>query len=242
MSEQGERLQKVMAHAGVGSRRSCEDLIEQGRVSIDGKTVTRLGTRVTPDQIIRVDGERITFDESKVTIALHKPAGVVSTMDDDMGRESLAQFVEMREERLYHVGRLDTDTEGLILLSNDGDLTHRLTHPSYEVPKTYVATVEGQVNRSIIRRLEEGVTLEDGFVKADKVKIIEMGLPNSIVEITLHSGANRVVRRMFEAVRHPVVRLVRTEFGTIGLGRLKPGRSRVIGGSELAALMKSVDL
>lgn len=242
MSEQGERLQKVMAHAGVGSRRACEDLIDQGRVSVDGKTVTRLGTRVTPDQIIRVDGERITFDESKVTIALHKPAGVVSTMDDDLGRNSLAEFVELREERLYHVGRLDTDTEGLILLSNDGELTHRLTHPSYEVPKTYVATVEGQVNRSIIRRLEEGVQLEDGFVKADKVKIIEMGLPNSIIEITLHSGANRVVRRMLDAIHHPVVRLVRTQFGTITLGRLKVGRSRVIGGSELAALMKSVDL
>lgn len=242
MSEQGERLQKVMAHAGVGSRRACEDLIDQGRVSVDGQTVTRLGTRVTPDQIIRVDGERITFDESKVTIALHKPAGVVSTMDDDLGRNSLAEFVELREERLYHVGRLDTDTEGLILLSNDGELTHRLTHPSYEVPKTYVATVEGQVNRSIIRRLEEGVQLEDGFVKADKVKIIEMGLPNSIIEITLHSGANRVVRRMLDAIHHPVVRLVRTQFGTITLGRLKVGRSRVIGGSELAALMKSVDL
>lgn len=242
MSEQGERLQKVMAHAGVGSRRACEDLIDQGRVSVDGKNVTRLGTRVTPDQIIRVDGERITFDESKVTIALHKPAGVVSTMDDDLGRNSLAEFVELREERLYHVGRLDTDTEGLILLSNDGELTHRLTHPSYEVPKTYVATVEGQVNRSIIRRLEEGVQLEDGFVKADKVKIIEMGLPNSIIEITLHSGANRVVRRMLDAIHHPVVRLVRTQFGTITLGRLKVGRSRVIGGSELAALMKSVDL
>lgn len=242
MSEQGERLQKVMAHAGVGSRRACEDLIDQGRVSVDGQTVTRLGTRVTPDQIIRVDGERITFDESKVTIALHKPAGVVSTMDDDLGRNSLAEFVELREERLYHVGRLDTDTEGLILLSNDGELTHRLTHPSYEVPKTYVATVEGQVNRSIIRHLEEGVQLEDGFVKADKVKIIEMGLPNSIIEITLHSGANRVVRRMLDAIHHPVVRLVRTQFGTITLGRLKVGRSRVIGGSELAALMKSVDL
>lgn len=242
MSEQGERLQKVMAHAGVGSRRACEEIIEQGRVSVDGATVTRLGTRVRPDQVIRVDGERITFDESKVTLALHKPAGVVSTMEDEMGRPSLAQFVEDRSERLYHVGRLDQETEGLILLSNDGELTHRLTHPSYEVPKTYVATVEGQANRSLQRLLEEGVTLEEGVVKADIVKIVQMGLPNSIVEITLHSGANRVVRRMFDAAGFPVVRLVRTAFGTITLGRLKPGRSRVVGGSELGALMKSVDL
>ncbi|MGO1459848.1 MAG: pseudouridine synthase [Flaviflexus sp.] len=242
MSEQGERLQKVMAHAGVGSRRACEDIIEQGRVSVDGKTVTRLGTRVQPGQIIRVDGERVTFDESKVTIALHKPAGIVSTMEDEMGRPSLDQFVGDRDERLYHVGRLDQETEGLILLSNDGDLTHRLTHPSYEVPKTYVATVEGQINKGATNRLEKGVTLEDGVVKADKVKIIEMGLPNSIIEITLHSGANHVVRRMLDAVGFPVVRLVRTQFGTIGLGRLKPGKSRIVGGSELAVLMKSVDL
>lgn len=242
MSEQGERLQKVMAHAGVGSRRTCEEIIESGRVSIDGRTVTRLGTRVTPEQIIRVDGERIIFDESKVTMALHKPAGVVSTMEDEMGRPSLAQFIEDRTERLYHVGRLDQETEGLILLSNDGELTHRLTHPSYEIPKTYVATVEGQVNRTLQRTLENGVNLDEGLVKADRVKIIEMGLPNSIVEITLHSGANRVVRRMFEAAGFPVVRLVRTQFGTISIGRIKPGRSRLIRGSELGALMKSVDL
>ena len=242
MSEQGERLQKAMAHAGVGSRRACEEIIEQGRVSVDGKTVTRLGSRVRPGQLIRVDGERITFDESKITMALHKPAGVVSTMEDERGRPSLAQFVEDRTERLYHVGRLDQETEGLILLSNDGDLTHRLTHPSFEVPKTYVATVEGQINRTLQRRLENGITLEEGLVKADAVKIIEMGLPNSIVEITLHSGANHVVRRLFEAAGFPVVRLVRTQFGTISLGRLKPGRSRLVGGSELGALMKSVDL
>ena len=242
MSEQGERLQKVMAHAGVGSRRACEEIIEQGRVTIDGKLVTRLGTRVRADQLIRVDGERVTFDESKVTMALHKPAGIVSTMEDEMGRPSLAQFIEDRTERLYHVGRLDQETEGLILLSNDGDLTHRLTHPSYEIPKTYVATVEGQVNRTLQRRLENGINLEEGLVKADSVKIIEMGLPNSIVEITLHSGANHVVRRLFETAGFPVVRLVRTQFGSISLGRLKPGRSRIIGGSELGALMKSVDL
>lgn len=242
MSDQGERLQKVMAHAGVGSRRACEEIIEAGRVSVDGRTVTRLGSRVRPSQIIRVDGERITFDESTVTMALHKPAGIVSTMEDEMGRPSIAEFVEERSERLYHVGRLDQETEGLILLSNDGDLTHRLTHPSFEVPKTYVATVEGQVNRTLQRRLEGGVHLDEGLVKADRVKIIEMGLPNSIVEVTLHSGANRVVRRMFDAAGFPVVRLVRTQFGTIGLGRLKPGQSRIVGGSELGALMKSVDL
>lgn len=241
MSE-GERLQKAMARAGVGSRRSNEILIDQGRVSVDGVQVTEQGTRVRPGQVIRVDGERITFDESKVTMALHKPAGVVSTMDDDQGRDSLAQFVADRPERLFHVGRLDLETEGLILLSNDGELTHRLTHPSYEVSKKYVATVDGQVGRGIVKALLAGVRLEEETVAADDAKIVEFGKFASILEITLHSGQNRVVRRMFDALGHPVTRLVRTQFATISLGRLKPGKSRIIRGSELGALMKSVDL
>lgn len=240
---QGERLQKVMAHAGVGSRRLCEHLIEQGRVTIDGQIITRLGVRVDPTRVvIHVDGMPIQIDESKLTVALYKPPGVVSTMEDDMGRPTLSQYVKDISTRLYHVGRLDQETEGLILLSNDGELTHRLTHPSYEVPKTYIARVEGQVTRGLGRVLLKGITLEDGPIRVDKFVLREAALRNSIVEVTLHSGRNRIVRRMMEEVGHPVMELVRTKFGTIEVGHLKPGRTRVIAGSELSALMHSVGM
>ena len=240
---QAERLQKVMAHAGVGSRRLCENLIEQGRVSVDGQVITRLGVRVDPAKVaIHVDGMPIQIDESKLTVALYKPPGVVSTMEDDMGRPGLAQYVADVPSRLYHVGRLDQDTEGLILLSNDGELTHRLTHPSYEVPKTYIARVEGSVTRGLGRALTKGITLEDGPIKVDKFVLREAALRNSIVEITLHSGRNRIVRRIMEEVGHPVMELVRTKFATIEVGHLKPGRTRAIAGSELSALMHSVGM
>ncbi|MGO1591097.1 MAG: pseudouridine synthase [Ancrocorticia sp.] len=239
----GDRLQKVLAHAGVGSRRYCEVLMEQGRVEVDGKIVTELGTRIDPEKVsIHVDGMPIQGHEEKVTIALYKPPGVVSTMDDDMGRPSLSQYVEDRTERLFHVGRLDQDTEGLILLSNDGELTHRLTHPSYEVPKTYIARVEGTVTRGLGKVLTKGVNLEDGFVKVDDFVLRESAARNSIVEITLHSGRNRVVRRIMEEVGHPVMELVRTRFGTVEVGHLKPGRTRQVAGSELSALMHLVDM
>ena len=240
---QGERLQKVMAHAGVGSRRLCENLIEQGRVSVDGQVITRLGVRVDPAKVaIHVDGMPIQIDESNLTVALYKPPGVVSTLEDDMGRPGLAQYVADVPSRLYHVGRLDQDTEGLILLSNDGELTHRLTHPSYEVPKTYIARVEGSVTRGLGRALTKGITLEDGPIKVDKFVLREAALRNSIVEITLHSGRNRIVRRIMEEVGHPVMELVRTKFATIEVGHLKPGRTRAIAGSELSALMHSVGM
>ncbi|MFC5370122.1 pseudouridine synthase [Arcanobacterium bovis] len=240
---EGERLQKVLAHAGVGSRRACEELIEEGRVSVDGHIVTQLGIRVDPSRVaIHVDGNRIQVDESKLTVALYKPPGVVSTMQDDQGRKTLQDFVQDRAERLFHVGRLDVDTEGLILLSNDGELTHRLTHPSFEVPKTYIARVEGTVTRGLGKVLEKGITLEDGPVKVDEFVLRESARKNSIIEVTLHSGRNRIVRRIMDEVGHPVMELVRTCFGNITIGRLKPGQTRVIGGSELSALMNLVDL
>lgn len=239
----GERLQKVLAHAGVGSRRYCEVLMEQGRIEVDGQIVTELGTRVDPAKVsIHVDGMPVQIHEDKLTLALYKPPGVVSTMEDEMGRPSLAQYVEDRPERLFHVGRLDQDTEGLILLSNDGELTHRLTHPSYEVPKTYIARVEGSVTRGLGKVLTRGVTLEDGFVQVDDFVLRESADRNSIVEITLHSGRNRIVRRIMEEVGHPVMELVRTRFGTIEVGHLKPGRTRQIAGTELSALMHSVGM
>ncbi len=240
---QGERLQKVLARAGVGSRRACEDLIVQGRVTVNGVPVKQLGIRVDPlTAAIHVDGNRIQIDDSKLTIALYKPPGVVSTMSDDQGRKTLQDYVLERPERLFHVGRLDIDTEGIILLSNDGELTHRLSHPSYEVPKTYIARVEGMVNRGLGKVLETGIMLEDGPIKVDSFVLRESQPKNSIVEITLHSGKNRIVRRMMEEVGHPVMELVRTRFGNITVGRLKPGKTRVIAGSELSALMNSVGL
>ncbi|MGJ9448990.1 pseudouridine synthase [Actinotignum sp. GS-2025b] len=238
-----ERLQKILAHAGVGSRRACEALIAEGRVAVNGAVVTEMGTRADAERdTIHVDGMLIAVKPDLLTVALYKPPGVVSTMDDDMGRPSLAQYVEKYEQRLYHVGRLDEDTEGLILLSNDGELTHRLTHPSYEVPKTYVARVEGQVTRGLARVLEKGITLEDGPIRVDKFVLRESQPRNSIVELTLHSGRNRIVRRIMEEVGHPVMELVRTRFATIDAGRLRPGKSRVIAGSELSALMHSVGM
>lgn len=239
----GERLQKVLAHAGVGSRRACENLIETGRVSVNGVIVTQLGIRIDPaTAVIHVDGQRIQQDSSKVTIALYKPPGVVSTMQDDQGRKTLQDFVNERPERLFHVGRLDVQTEGLILLSNDGELTHRLTHPSYEVPKTYIARVEGTVTRGLGKVLENGITLEDGPIKVDKFVLREAARKNSIIEVTLHSGRNRIVRRMMEEVGHPVMELVRTRFANITVGHLKPGQTRIIAGSELSALMHLVDM
>ncbi|MDY5152136.1 pseudouridine synthase [Actinotignum urinale] len=238
-----ERLQKVMAHAGVGSRRYSEILIEQGRVAVNGQIVTTMGTRVNPEKdTIHVDGMPISLNPEHLTIALYKPFGVVSSMNDEFGRRDLTEFVEKYEQRLYHVGRLDEDTEGLILLSNDGELTHRLTHPSYEVPKTYVARVEGKVTRGLTRVLEKGITLEDGPIKVDKFVLREARDRNSIVELTLHSGRNRIVRRIMDEVGHPVMELVRMRFGNIQVGRLKPGQTRVIAGNELSALMHLVEM
>ncbi len=239
----GTRLQKVLAAAGYGSRRACENLIADGRVTVDGQRVDELGTRVDPaTAVIHVDGVRLQLDDTKVTLALHKPAGVVSSMSDEQGRPDLSQYASERAERLFHVGRLDEQTEGLILLTNDGELAHRLAHPSYEVAKTYVATVEGEVPRALARRLREGIELEDGPARADRFTVLETTPRASVVEIELHEGRNRIVRRMLEHVGHPVTRLVRTRFGTVRLGQLKPGHTRVISGTELGTLMSSVGL
>lgn len=242
-AEGAQRLQKVLAHAGVASRRACEELIIQGRVEVDGKIVTQLGTRIDPATAkVHVDGMPVVLNSDLLTLALYKPYGVYSTMEDELGRESLAQYVSDRAERLYHVGRLDHDTEGLILLTNDGELAHRLTHPSYEVPKTYIARVEGQVTRGLQKVMTQGITLKDGPVKADRFVVRESQPRNSIIEITLHSGKNRIVRRMMGEVGHPVMELVRTSFGNVALGRLKPGRTRQVAGSELSALMHMVGM
>ena len=248
----GQRLQKVLAHAGVASRRACEQLIADGRVSVDGITVTEPGVRVDPlTQEIRLDGSRILTNPELITLMLHKPAGVVTTMEDPEGRPTVAQYgrdylAEHPELpaslRLVHVGRLDTETEGLLLLSNDGELSHRLMHPSFEIAKTYVAIVEGQVEPWVPRKLRRGIELEDGEAKADRVTVKDSGPRGSIVEITLHSGKNRIVRRMLDAVGHPVTRLARTRLGPLRLGNLRPGQTRPLSGEEIAALQQEVGL
>ena len=248
----GQRLQKVLAHAGVASRRACEQLIADGRVSVDGITVTEAGVRVDPlTQEIRVDGSRILTNPELITLMLHKPAGVVTTMEDPEGRPTVAQYgrdylaehPELPDSlRLVHVGRLDTETEGLLLLSNDGELSHRLMHPSFEIAKTYVAIVEGQVEPWVPRKLRRGIELEAGEAKADRVTVKDSGPRGSIVEITLHSGKNRIVRRMLDAVGHPVTRLARTRLGPLRLGNLRPGQTRPLSGEEIAALQQEVGL
>lgn len=236
----GVRLQKLLAAAGVGSRRVCEGLIEQGRVTVDGNVITELGVRIdAKSRVVHVDGERVNVDRDRVYLAFNKPAGVVTTMNDDLGRTSIGDYVGNRTERLFHVGRLDADTEGLLLLTNDGELAHRLQHPSYGILKTYLATVPGPVARDVGKRLRAGIELEDGPVRVDSFKIVDSGPGKALVEVILHEGRKHVVRRMLKAVGHPVQALVRTEVGPIRLGDLRSGRTRALGRAEVAALYQA---
>jgi 23S rRNA pseudouridine2605 synthase len=239
MTEQdGIRLQKVLAAAGVASRRACEVLISEGRVEVNGKVVTEQGRRVDPDtDVIRVDGSRIPPPRRHRYLVLNKPRGVVSTMDDPEGRRTLSDLIPERQGRLFHVGRLDTDTEGLLLLTNDGEFAHRLAHPSFEVPKIYLAEVAGVVGRDVLAKLRSGITLEDGPVRPVAVKLVSTAGDRSLVKITLHEGRNHVVRRTMEAVGHPVRRLSRTGIGPVRLGTLKSGEFRELTGAELGGLL-----
>jgi 23S rRNA pseudouridine2605 synthase len=239
----GVRLQKLLAAAGVGSRRACEALIAAGRVEVDGQVVTELGVRIDPARhVVHVDGVRIQLDESRVYLAFNKPLGVVSTMNDELGRVSLADYVGNRHERLFHVGRLDADTEGLLLLTNDGDLAHRLQHPAYGVAKTYVARIPGPVPRDLGRRLRDGVELEDGHVKVDSFKVVDSAPGKAVVEVVLHEGRKHVVRRMLDAVGHPVETLVRVQVGPIRLGDLKSGRTRRLTVDEVGQLYSAAGM
>ena len=239
----GVRLQRVLAAAGLGSRRACELLIEEGRVEVDGALVRTQGMRVDPDKaVIRVDGMRIASAPDHVYLALNKPRGVVSTMSDPQGRPSLEEFVGDRSARLFHVGRLDTDTEGLLLLTNDGELAHRLSHPSYEVVKVYLAEVQGPIARDVGKRLKEGVELDDGIARADRFRIVHSSGGRYMIEVSLHEGRKHVVRRMLDAVGHPVSRLVRTDVGPISIGNLKPGKHRKLSQQEVGELFKAVGL
>lgn len=240
---EGVRLQKVLAQAGVASRRAAEELIAAGRVSVDGKVVREMGRRVDPDRaVVHVDGSRIVLREDLVHLALNKPRGMLSTMADDRGRPCVGDLVADRAERLFHVGRLDADTEGLLLLTNDGELGHRLMHPSFEVQKTYVAEVAGQVPRDLGKRLRAGVTLEDGPVAVDSFRLVDSAGGRSMVELVLHEGRKHVVRRLMDEVGHPVLRLVRTAIGEVQMGGQRPGRIRPLTHPEVGSLYRAVGL
>ena len=237
----GIRLQKVMAAAGIGSRRACEKMIEEGRVSVNDEVVLEQGRRVDPEtDIIRVDTLRINTAAGNVYLAMNKPRGYVTAMSDPEGRPTVGDLVADRVERLFHVGRLDADTEGLLLLTNDGELAHRLSHPSYEVPKTYLAEVLGPMARDVGKRLREGVQLEDGIVRVDSFKLIDSTSNKVLVELVLHEGRKHIVRRALAEVGHPVQQLVRTAVGPVQLGSQKPGKIRVLTRDELAGLFALV--
>jgi 23S rRNA pseudouridine2605 synthase len=237
------RLQKLLAQSGVASRRRCEELMLAGEVEVDGEVVLRLGTKVDPRAaVIRVSGKRLPPVSEHVYLVLNKPRGVVSTMADPQGRRTLADFVADRPERLFHVGRLDTDTEGLILLTNDGDFAQRIAHPSYELEKTYVAEVADVVSRGTLRTLMAGVVVEDRPVQVRSARVVSKTADRSIVELVIHEGRNRIVRRLLDHVGHPVRRLTRTAIGPVLLRGLRSGQVRALTGEELGVLLDSAEL
>jgi 23S rRNA pseudouridine2605 synthase len=242
----GVRLQKVLSQAGIASRRVAERMIIDGRVEVDGQLVTELGTRVDPDaSVIRVDGARVVLDDSLVYLALNKPRGMHSTMSDDRGRPCIGDLVEHRvrgNKKLFHVGRLDADTEGLILLTNDGELAHRLMHPSFEVPKTYLATVNGSVPRGFGKKLRAGIELDDGPVAVDDFAVVDAIPGKTLLRVTLHEGRKRIVRRMLAEAGFPVQTLVRTDIGAVSLGEQRPGSIRALRRNEIGELYKAVGL
>lgn len=251
---EGVRLQKVLAQAGVASRRAAEELIADGRVSVNGEVVRTMGRRIDPaTAVVHVDGSRIVLNEDLVYLALNKPKGILCTMSDDHGRPCVGDLVVERgitqetftggsRARLFHVGRLDAETEGLLLLTNDGDLGHRLMHPSYEVEKTYLAEVNGQVPRGLGARLRDGVELEDGPVAVHSFKIVDSFPGKSMVEVVIHEGRKHVVRRLLDEVGYPVQRLVRTAIGEVTLGNQRPGRFRPLNHQEVGSLYRSVGM
>ncbi|MGX1931394.1 pseudouridine synthase [Microbacterium resistens] len=245
---EGVRLQKVLANAGVASRRVIEQYIVEGRIRVNGVTVTELGSRIDPEHDkVDVDGTAVQLDATKRYVMLNKPTGVVSSMKDERGRPDLRRYTKDWPERLYNVGRLDAETSGLLVLTNDGELAHVLAHPSFGVTKVYIAKVEGRVTPQTIARLTRGIELEDGPIAADRARLLDTSSASrppgaekggsSLVELTLHSGRNRIVRRMMAAVGHPVTELVRRQFGPLHLGTLPVGQARELSRIELGALL-----
>ena len=242
----GERLQKVLAKAGVASRRHAEILIDAGRVEVNGNVILKQGVKVNPAvDVIRVDGVRVNVNEDQEYFILNKPRGMQSTMSDDLGRPCVGDVVSEKVasgQRLFHVGRLDTDTEGLLILTNDGELANRLMHPKYEVKKTYLATVLGEADNKLVRQLKEGIELEDGLAKADFVQVVDKNQGFSLVRVELHEGRKHIVRRLLKEAGYPVQRLVRTKLHTVQLGDMKPGGLRALNSNELTSLYKAVGM
>ena len=238
------RLNKIIADAGIASRRAADQLILEGRVSVDGQVVLELGNKFDPEiSDIKVDGESLNINKSKTYLAFHKPAGVISTMSDPEGRSNLGDYFKDRKDRLYHVGRLDKDSEGLILLTNDGELAHRATHPSYGLEKRYLVEIEGEFNKQLSDQLLQGVRLEDGLARAVKVVHARAVSKNHHwVEITIHEGRYHIIRRLIESLGLKVMRLIRLDFGPITLGEMKPGRHRVLNSQEMTNLFTALQL
>jgi len=238
------RLNKIIADAGIASRRAADQLILEGRVSVDGEIIIELGGKYDPEiNDIKVDGESLIINKSKTYLAFHKPAGIISTMSDPEGRANLGDYFKDRKDRLYHVGRLDKDSEGIILLTNDGDLAHRATHPSYGLEKRYLVEVEGEFNKPMSDHLLQGVRLEDGLARAMKVVHARAVSKNHHwVEITIHEGRFHIIRRLIESLGLKVLRLIRLDFGPINLGDMKPGRHRVLNSQEMTNLFTLLKL
>ena len=233
------RLNKIIADAGITSRRGADELIADGRVTVDGRPIRELGAKIDPDNHkVAVDGETIKRSLTKSYLVLHKPKGVLSTMYDPEGRPSLADFIDLRKERLFHVGRLDKDSEGLILLTNDGDLTFRATHPSFGLEKTYIIEFEGRLEAGVDKVLLKGVELEDGMGRVLSFK----QLSANWIEVKIHEGRYHIIRRLMEAVGVEVLRLIRTNFGPISLGDTPEGRWRDLNEQELLNIQKALDL
>lgn len=244
---EGIRLQKVLAQAGIASRRASEELIAEGRVSVDGDVVTEMGRRIDPDTaVVHVDGTRVVLREDLVYLAFNKPLGVHTTMSDDRGRPCVGDYVRNKVAaggpRLFHVGRLDAETEGLLLFTNDGELSHRLTHPSYHVTKTYLADVMGTIPKDLGKRLKSGVQLEDGPAKVDNFRLVDTVPGQALVEVVLHEGRKHIVRRLLAEVGFPVHRLVRTAVGEVQLGDGRPGTLRKLNRQEIGSLFAAVGM
>ncbi|SFS95565.1 pseudouridine synthase [Saccharopolyspora flava] len=242
-SEEGVRLQKVLSQAGVASRRAAEEMIVEGRIEVDGEVVMELGRRVDPETaVIHVDGSRIMVNNNLTHLLLNKPAGILCTMSDDKGRPCIGDYLRERQGKLFHVGRLDQDTEGLLLITNDGELANRLMHPSYKVRKTYMAEVLGPIPKDLGQRLKAGVELEDGPVKVDRFKLVDQNQNRALVEVVLHEGRKRIVRRLLKHVGHPVQRLVRTRIGDVQLTTERQGAIRPLNRQEISSLYKIVGM
>ncbi|MCX2733009.1 pseudouridine synthase [Saccharopolyspora sp. NFXS83] len=240
---EGIRLQKVLSRAGVASRRAAEGMITQGRIEVDGEVVTELGRRVDPQtSVIHVDGSRVVVNEDVQHLLLNKPQGILCSMSDDQGRPCIGDYLRERDGKLFHVGRLDVDTEGLLLITNDGELAHRLMHPSYQVLKTYLAEVPGPIAKDLGKQLRSGVQLDDGPVKVDKFRLVDVNEGRALVEVVLHEGRKHVVRRMLEQVGHPVRRLVRTAIDEVKLTSERPGAIRRLDRKEIGALYRAVGM